>query len=163
MPRPWAALIEILVSNPRRAKSVARSSCLGSSILLMTRTIGLRDLRNIRASSSSIGDRPCLASTSKSKSSLSLIAFSAVCRTWASNSDSPAPPTPPVSQTIKGREARLHTAEIRSRVMPGWSCTIAIFRPTSRLNKADLPTLGRPTIATFGVLLSSFMQQDVRC
>ena len=33
---------------------------------------------------------------------------------------------------------------------------IAIFRPTRRLNSADLPTLGRPTIATLGNVQSSF-------
>src|SRR6187549_2783827 len=36
----------------------------------------------------------------------------------------------------------------RSRVTPGRSCTIAICFPASRLKRADLPTLGRPTMAT---------------
>src|SRR5690606_34093868 len=35
-----------------------------------------------------------------------------------------------------------------SLVMPGWSATIASLEPTRRLNRLDLPTLGRPTIAT---------------
>ena len=36
----------------------------------------------------------------------------------------------------------------RSRVTPGLSSTRASSCPTSRLNRVDLPTLGRPTIAT---------------
>ena len=40
------------------------------------------------------------------------------------------------------------SASRRSRVTPGVSSTSAIFRPTSRLNSVDLPTLGRPTMAT---------------
>ena len=51
MPRPCSALIETALSNPSDAKSVARFSCFGSSILLMTSTIGFRDLRRMRASS----------------------------------------------------------------------------------------------------------------
>ena len=31
---------------------------------------------------------------------------------------------------------------------PGMSCTMEIFRPASRLKSADLPTFGRPTMAT---------------
>src|SRR5690606_6834114 len=40
------------------------------------------------------------------------------------------------------------SASRRSRVTPGVSSTSAILRPTSRLNSVDLPTLGRPTMAT---------------
>src|SRR5690606_40041441 len=36
----------------------------------------------------------------------------------------------------------------RSRVTPGRSSTSASLRPTRRLNSVDLPTLGRPTMAT---------------
>ena len=36
----------------------------------------------------------------------------------------------------------------RSRVTPGKSSTSASFWPTRRLNRVDLPTLGRPTMAT---------------
>src|SRR5215212_789952 len=41
---------------------------------------------------------------------------------------------------------------MRSRVTPGMSCTMEILRPTSRLKSADLPTFGRPTIATVFIL-----------
>jgi hypothetical protein len=37
---------------------------------------------------------------------------------------------------------------IASRVVPGMSCTTERSSPTSRLNSVDLPTFGRPTIAT---------------
>src|SRR5437868_13656394 len=39
---------------------------------------------------------------------------------------------------------------MRSRVMPGSSPTIERREPTRRLNKVDLPTFGRPTIASVG-------------
>src|SRR3546814_19928581 len=38
----------------------------------------------------------------------------------------------------------------RSRVTPGRSSTSASFLPTSRLNRVDFPTLGRPIIAMMG-------------
>src|SRR3954468_13480059 len=56
-------------------------------------------------------------------------------------------PIPPVSTRVKGLPCHSPSAVTRSRVTPGWSWTIAIRLPTMRLNKADLPTLGRPTIA----------------
>src|SRR5713226_5653984 len=39
---------------------------------------------------------------------------------------------------------------MRSRVVPGMSSTIAWRCPTRRLNSVDLPTFGRPTMATTG-------------
>src|SRR3954471_22405945 len=56
-------------------------------------------------------------------------------------------PMPPVSTRVKGLPCHSPSAVTRSRVTPGWSCTIAMRLPTMRLNRADLPTLGRPTIA----------------
>src|SRR5689334_20586301 len=40
--------------------------------------------------------------------------------------------------------------ETRSRVTPGMSWTMETRRPTRALEREDLPTLGRPTIATTG-------------
>src|SRR5438132_3588045 len=40
---------------------------------------------------------------------------------------------------------------MRSRVTPGMSWTMACRFPTRRLKRVDLPTLGRPTMATVGV------------
>lgn len=58
---------------------------------------------------------------------------------------------PPVSMIVQGVGVAVQGAEIRSRVTPGWSWTMAIFRPARRLKSADFPTLGRPTIATVGM------------
>src|ERR1700683_2208514 len=59
---------------------------------------------------------------------------------------------PPVSTTMNGREPRRHSAPSRSRVTPGWSWTMAIRFWARQLKIADLPTFGRPTIATIGKL-----------
>jgi hypothetical protein len=42
-------------------------------------------------------------------------------------------------------------AAMRSRVTPGWSCMMALFRPARRLKSADFPAFGRPTMATVGM------------
>src|SRR5215212_2841909 len=52
--------------------------------------------------------------------------------------------------TLNSSPSRLASPSRRSRVTPGRSSTSASFLPTSRLNRVDLPTLGRPTIATMG-------------
>ena len=59
---------------------------------------------------------------------------------------------PAVSIRIMSRSPRRPVVSLRSRVTPGWSSTMAIFRPASRLNSVDLPTFGRPTMATFSVM-----------
>ncbi len=41
----------------------------------------------------------------------------------------------------------------RSRVVPGVAVTMARSRSTRRLNKLDLPTLGRPTMASVSPLM----------
>ena len=55
--------------------------------------------------------------------------------------------SPAVSITVKSRSPSRASPSRRSRVTPGRSSTSATRRPTSRLNKVDLPTLGRPTMA----------------
>src|SRR5207344_1043065 len=56
-----------------------------------------------------------------------------------------------------------------SRVTPGVSSTMARRRPTRRLNRVDLPTLGRPTMATLagatrcGCRLSSAEGNEPAC
>jgi len=54
---------------------------------------------------------------------------------------------PPVSMIWQGKGSRGQGAARRSRVTPGWSWTMAMRRLTRELNRADLPTLGLPTIA----------------
>src|SRR5213078_1127592 len=55
-----------------------------------------------------------------------------------------------VSTTVNSRPRHSATPYSRSRVNPDWASTIAFFQPIRRLKSVDLPTLGRPTIATIG-------------
>ena len=55
---------------------------------------------------------------------------------------------PAVSMKRIGPSSVSTTVSIASRVVPGMSCTTARSSPISRLNSVDLPTFGRPTIAT---------------
>jgi len=59
---------------------------------------------------------------------------------------------PPVSTSQKCRPAQSAAAKFRSRVTPGRSSTMAGRPPTIRLNRVDLPTLGRPTMTTVAFL-----------
>src|SRR5262245_18464062 len=59
-------------------------------------------------------------------------------------------PMPPVSVRSKYRPPASTMVETRSRVTPAVGSTMLIRRPTSQLNSDDLPTFGRPTIATTG-------------
>src|SRR5919197_3165546 len=56
--------------------------------------------------------------------------------------------TPPVSITTKRFPAHSATSSLRSRVTPGVSCTTAARDSVRRLTSVDLPTFGKPTIAT---------------
>src|ERR1035438_47660 len=56
-------------------------------------------------------------------------------------------PMPPVSTSVKDFPPHSASAVTPSRVTPGWSWTIAMRLPTMRLNSADLPAFGRPTMA----------------
>src|SRR5215472_6301806 len=57
---------------------------------------------------------------------------------------------PPVSTSSTKRLPTLTRLETRSRVTPAVGSTMAMRRPASQLNSDDLPTLGRPTMATTG-------------
>ena len=81
IPRSCSALTEIIFSKPNESNSAANGSCFSVSILLITSTTGFCDLRSIRASSSSTGDKPSFPSTTKRRRSLSRSAFSAARRT----------------------------------------------------------------------------------
>src|SRR3546814_2245629 len=52
--------------------------------------------------------------------------------------------------TRNSRPSRVASPSRRSRVTPGRSSPSASFLPTSRLNRVDFPTLGRPIIAMMG-------------
>src|SRR2546425_2392759 len=55
---------------------------------------------------------------------------------------------PPVSTSVNSRPRHSAVAYSRSRVVPGSSSTMATRSPTRRLKSVDLPTFGRPTMAT---------------
>ena len=98
---------------------------------------------------SSSSSAPTCASTTKAKTSASCIASSAealTCTEIPSGFDS----HPPVSITINLRPPHSHSYWTRSRVTPGVSSTMASRRPMKRLINVDLPTFGRPKIATIG-------------
>src|SRR5262245_20156196 len=59
-------------------------------------------------------------------------------------------PIPPVSVSSKNRPSCSMVVETRSRVTPAVGSTMLIRRPASQLNSDDLPTFGRPTMATIG-------------
>src|SRR3989442_1323652 len=59
-----------------------------------------------------------------------------------------APSSPPVSTSVNSRPRHSAVAYRRSRVVPGSSSTMATRSPTRRLKSVDLPTFGRPTMAT---------------
>ena len=56
--------------------------------------------------------------------------------------------TPPVSTSTKRLPVHSQTSSLRSRVTPGISCTTAARVSVRRLTSVDLPTFGKPTIAT---------------
>ena len=53
-----------------------------------------------------------------------------------------------MSTNTKVRSPRVKTVSIASRVVPGVSETITRSSPRSAFTRLDLPTLGRPRIAT---------------
>src|SRR5690349_10760361 len=92
---------------------------------------------------------PTVVSTTRSTTSASAMARSAWRLTCASMPSWVAI-QPPVSTTRKSRPFQSASRILRSRVTPGCSSTMASRRPTMRLTRVDLPTLGRPTTATSG-------------
>src|SRR6185436_11347036 len=62
--------------------------------------------------------------------------------------DGSATSTPPVSTSRNLFPDQSQTSSFRSRVTPGVSCTTAARLCVSRFTSVDLPTFGKPTIAT---------------
>ena len=62
----------------------------------------------------------------------------------------PAVSHPPVSMSRNSQPCQSTATSLRSRVTPGRASTMAALRPAILLSKVDLPTLGRPTMATLG-------------
>src|SRR5439155_7142442 len=138
------------VAEPELVKARWRVSSGRRSALFATSTTGRSARRRYRAISRSAGWTPCSTSTRNSSASLSAMASSIWVR-MARFSASVAPGTrPPVSTSQKGWPFHSARAKWRSRVTPGRSFTIASRPPMMRLNSVDLPTLGRPMMATVG-------------
>src|SRR5690625_386252 len=82
-------------------------------------------------------------------------ASSTACRVWraiAASMPCSPPVMPPVSMTTKACSPNCPRPYCRSRVSPGTSATRASRLRVSRLNRVDLPTLGRPTSAITGIM-----------
>src|SRR5947209_8764551 len=123
------------------------SPCL-PSLLLATSTTGLLARRAKSANDRSFGVRPARASITNISASARPIAAS-VCSCIRAVSEPLAPSSrPAVSMMVNSRSPSRACPSRRSRVTPGSSSTSASFCPTSRLNSVDLPTLGRPMMAT---------------
>src|SRR5690242_13991858 len=69
---------------------------------------------------------------------------------------------PPVSTSSKNRAWVLMRVDTRSRVTPAVGSTMAMRRPDSQLNSDDLPTLGRPTMATCGTATARSSTRSAR-
>ena len=98
--------------------------------------------------------KPARASTRNKTMSASSMA-SSDCSAIFSSTPSSVPSIPPVSMTIKSCPARCAWPYLRSRVRPGKSATKASRVRVRRLNRVDLPTFGRPTKATTGVVIKT--------
>ena len=149
VPRPCSAETANGSPSPRFHNAAASISPCGPSTLFATRRTGFFVLRSKRTTCSSVAVAPTVASTTNMSASAMSIAASAACAT-----DRSIPLTlcsqPPVSMRRKSRPAHSARYVTRSRVTPGVSSTTATRRPTMRLTRVDLPTLGRPTIASTG-------------
>src|SRR5688500_11071145 len=69
-------------------------------------------------------------------------------------------PMPPVSMISQQRPPCSTTVDTRSRVTPAVGSTMLILRPASQLKSDDLPTFGRPTIATIGSATTQPQEQQ---
>ena len=109
---------------------------------------GSFERRRIRATSSSQSVSPVVTSTRKSTRSASSVAIITCFRISSSKISSDLTTHPPVSTTENSRPFHSHFPYCRSRVVPASSLTMAFLDLVRRLKRVDLPTLGRPTIAT---------------
>ena len=148
LPIPCSAEIGIGSPSPSRCSSSANGSWLGSSILFASTSTGLCASRRICATSSSPGVTPAHASTTKSTRSASATASRACCAIARVSGAGSAMSTPPVSTSTKRFPVHSQTSSFRSRVTPGLSCTTAARVSVRRLTSVDLPTFGKPMIAT---------------
>ncbi len=147
--RPCRALIGYGSPRPSARNSHRSSSRRSLSALLATTSTVREPRRSQSAMASSSSVMPTDASTTNRTTSASRTAAS-TCRLTFTSRSLPLGFHPPVSMTRNGRPSHSPSSSLRSRVMPGWSSTIAACSPRMRLNSVLLPTLGRPTMATTG-------------
>src|SRR3954470_7747369 len=121
-----------------------------SSTLLAATSTGFSAPRSSAASSLSPGRMPVRASTTRTATSDSASAWRACDCTARARSSSSSRSTPPVSTSTKRRPFHSVSISLRSRVTPDCSWTTASRVPVRRLTSVDLPTLGKPTMATLG-------------
>ena len=122
MPRPCSALIATLDLKPNESNSACKRLMFFMVDLVDDQDHGLLRFAQRRAQAlhRSVTSLP-LHRQRKAKDHSSQNASSAARRTCAVSSASPAPKIPPVSHKTKGLVPRAQTAEILSRVIPGWS------------------------------------------
>src|SRR5262245_26951893 len=151
MPSPVRADTGTNASNSCRSLAVARRSPISSgdarSTLFTTSTAGVDTLATLPATKRSPGPMAADASTSTHTTSTSDSVESA--RSFArSPSNVRGLWIPGVSSRTICDASVVRTPRTWVRVVCGRSETIDTLRPTSWLTSVDLPTLGRPTIAT---------------
>ncbi len=156
VPRPWSAVTAN--GSPKPSDTNVQMSPRRDSLstLLATSSTGRLARRSHSETFASSSVTPTVASTTNTTASASRTARSDCALTFASSDDPPGS-HPPVSTTVNSVPCHSASNDLRSRVTPGSSCTIASRRPTSLLTSVDLPTFGRPTIATTGRLGLTFM------
>ena len=124
--------------------------CPVESTLFTASTTGFRDRWSIPATSWSAAVMPVRMSQTNTITVAAAMAISACSRMkdriWLSVPGS----MPPVSTRSKVRPRHSAWAYSLSRVTPGVSSTMERRFPVNLLNSMDLPTFGRPTMATRG-------------
>ena len=147
MPSPCSAEMRSGSPRPNAYASRTPASAALPSALLAPRITWAARLRSISARTSSAGVTPTRASIRNRQMSAMSTARSVSLRIRPGRLSSVASSRPAVSMTVKRRSPKRAAPSRRSRVTPGWSSTSASRLPTNRLNRVDLPTLGRPTMA----------------
>ena len=148
MPSPCSAESATGSPSPSSQASISPASAARPSALLATRITRAARLRSSSVSVRSTGVTPARASIMNRQTSAASIARSVSARIRPGRLASVASSRPAVSIAVKRSGPSRPAPSRRSRVTPGWSSTSASRRPTRRLKSVDLPTFGRPTMAT---------------
>ena len=125
------------------------------SHLLTHSTTGTPLFSRMLATSASVAVTPVRMSVTRMMALAESMAIWACSRIWVKITSLLAGSMPPVSTRENLRPHHSASPKMRSRVTPGVSSTMESRCPTILLNKVDLPTLGRPTMATIGFAMFS--------